>query len=236
MALVTGAGRRVGRAIALELGRAGAQVVVHYNASRGGADETAAMIVHAGGRAYVAQADLTDPAAPDRLIAEAIDAAGRLDILVNSAAVMERTPIGEVTVEAWEAMFSLNLRAPFFLSQAAAPRLAEGGVIVNIADLAAFETWPAYIPHSITKAGIVQLTRALARALAPRIRVNAVAPGAVQLPDDWDADSARRLASTTPLGRLGSADDVAQAVRYLIEAGYVTGEVLIVDGGRHVRV
>ncbi len=226
----------MGRAIALELGRAGAEVVVHFNGSREGADGTAAMITDAGGRAHVVQADLTDPAAPERLVAEAVAAAGGLDILVNSAAVMERTPVGEVTVDAWDAMFALNLRAPFFLCQAAAPRLADGGVIVNIADLAAFETWPAYVPHSITKAGVVQMTRALARALAPRIRVNAVAPGAVLLPDDWDANSAQRLASTTPLGRLGSADDVAQAVRYLIEAGYVTGEVLIVDGGRHVRV
>ena len=108
-------------------------------------------------------------------------------------------------------------------------------MIVNIADLAAYETWPAYVPHAITKAGVVQMTRGLARALAPEIRVNAVAPGAVLLPDAWQDDAATRLAGTTPLGRLGSAADVAQAVVYLCEASYVTGEVIIVDGGRHIR-
>jgi pteridine reductase len=113
--------------------------------------------------------------------------------------------------------------------------MPDGSAIVNVADLAAFETWPAYVPHGITKAGVVQMTRALARALAPRIRVNAVAPGAVLLPPDWDAAAADRLVGTTPLRRLGSAEDVAQAVLYLLEADYVTGETLIVDGGRHVR-
>jgi pteridine reductase len=106
---------------------------------------------------------------------------------------------------------------------------------VNIADLAAFETWPAYVPHGITKAGVVQMTRALARVLAPRIRVNAVAPGTVLLPPDWDEAAAERLNATTPLRRLGSPDDVVQAVLYLLDADYVTGETIVVDGGRHVR-
>jgi pteridine reductase len=133
-------------------------------------------------------------------------------------------------------MFALNLRAPFFIAQAAAPLLAtRGGVIVNIADLAAYETWPAYVPHAISKAGVVQMTRGLARALAPAVRVNAVAPGAVLLPDTWGDSTADRLAGTTPLRRLGTAEDVAQAVVYLCEATYVTGEVIIVDGGRHIR-
>jgi pteridine reductase len=140
-----------------------------------------------------------------------------------------------VLVEDWDAMFALNLRAPFFLSQAAARAMGESGVIVNIADLAAFETWKGYIPHSITKAGLVQMTRALAHALAPKIRVNAVAPGSVLLPEGWTQEQADKLISTTPLGRLGSAEDVAQAVMYLICADYVTGETIIVDGGRHVR-
>jgi pteridine reductase len=156
-------------------------------------------------------------------------------VLVNSAAVMERTPVGGVTVEAWDAMFALNLRAPFFAAQAAAARMTVGGAIVNIADLAAFETWPGYVPHGISKAGVVQMTRALARVLAPAVRVNAVAPGAVLLPDDWDGAAGERLARTTPLGRLGAASDVAGAVLYLLDADYVTGETIIVDGGRHVR-
>jgi pteridine reductase len=191
--------------------------------------------VEAGGEAHPFRADLAQPDAPAALVDAVAAHFGALDVLVNSAAVMERTPIGEVTVEAWDAMFALNLRAPFFAAQAAAAVMRDGGVIVNIADLAAFETWPAYVPHSITKAGVVQMTRALARTLAPRVRVNAVAPGAVLLPSGWDEAAAARLVATTPLGRLGSAEDVAQAVLYLLDAGYVTGETLLVDGGRRVR-
>ncbi len=133
-------------------------------------------------------------------------------------------------------MFALNLRAPFFLAQTLAPALAAThGSIVNIADLAALETWPAYIPHGITKAGVIQMTRALANALAPDVRVNAVAPGAVLLPEHWDDESRERLARTTPLRRLGSPEDVANAVLYLASADYVTGTTLVVDGGRDVR-
>jgi pteridine reductase len=149
---------------------------------------------------------------------------------------MLRTPIEEVTEATWDEMFALNLRAPFFCARAAALVMGErGGTIVNVADLAGLETWPAFVPHGITKAGVIQMTRALARALAPRIRVNAVAPGAVLLPEDWPAEAAERLVRTTPLRRLGSPEDVARAVLYLLEADFVTGEVLIVDGGRHVR-
>lgn len=236
VALVTGAARRVGRALAEALGRGGARVVVHYGASDAEAEFVVRAIRAAGGEAEALQADLTDAAAAAPLVDEAIARFGGLDILVNSAAVMERTPLGTVTAAQWDAMFALNLRAPFLLSQAAAPALAaRSGVIVNIADLAAFETWPAYVPHGITKAGIVQMTRALARVLAPAVRVNAIAPGAVLLPDDWADETADRLTETTPLRRIGSPDDVVGAMLYLIGADYVTGETIIVDGGRHVR-
>ena len=140
-----------------------------------------------------------------------------------------------MTPEQWDAMMALNLRAPFFAAQAAAAHMRDGGVVVNLADLAAFESWPGYVPHGISKAGIVQMTRALARVLAPAVRVVAVAPGTVLLPDDWDEAAAERLAATTPLGRLGAPADVVGAVLYLIGADYVTGETLLVDGGRHVR-
>ena len=177
-----------------------------------------------------------DPATGPRLVEHTVKVFGALDVLVNSAAVMLRTPVGEVLVEDWDAMFALNLRAPFFLSQVAARAMGErGGAIVNIADLAAFETWRGYIPHSITKAGIVQMTRGLAHALAPKVRVNAIAPGPVLLPDGWTQEQADRLISTTPLGRLGAPEDVAQAALYLLSADYVTGETIIVDGGRHIR-
>jgi pteridine reductase len=212
------------------------RVAVHFNSSAEGARETAGLIQKGGAEAHVLPGDLRDPTVAVSLVRATMDRFGALDVLVNSAAVMERTPFGNVTAAQWDAMFVLNLRAPFLLCQAAAPELARHeGAIVNIADLAAFESWPAYIPHGITKAGVVQMTRSLAQVLGPRVRVNAVAPGAVLLPDDWDEKSRDRLVETTPLRRLGSPDDVARAVLYLVEAEYVTGDTLLVDGGRHVR-
>lgn len=235
VALVTGSGQRLGKAIAFALAERGMRIAVHHHRSVEGARDTVEQIQRAGGEARTFAADLTSPDGPAHLVDEVADAFGTLHVLVNSAAVMMRTPIGEVTPEQWDTMFALNLRAPFFASQAAARRMADGGAIVNIADLAALETWPAYVPHGISKAGVVQMTRSLARTLAPRIRVNAIAPGTVLLPEGWDAAAAERLASTTPLRRLGSPRDVVGAVLYLLEADYVTGDLLVVDGGRHVR-
>ena len=236
IALVTGGARRVGKAIAYALAWRGADIALHYGASADEAQVTAQELRELDVRVELFAADLLDPAAPGALLDRVVESMGGLDVLVNSAAMMLRTPMGQVTVDDWERMFALNVRAPFFLAQAAAPRLAErAGCVVNICDLAAYETWPAYVPHGITKAALVQATRALARTLAPGVRVNGVAPGAVLLPDEWDEATARRLADTTPLKRVGSAEDVAEAVAYLCGAEYVTGEVLIVDGGRHVR-
>jgi pteridine reductase len=236
VSLVTGAGRRVGRALAVALGGEGMHVAVHYNNSAAGAIETVAMIDNAGGKATPFRGDLTSAETPAKLVGDVAAQLGSLAVVVNSAAVMARTPLGEVTAEIWDRIFALNLRAPFLIAQAAAPLLrAEGGAIVNIADLAAFESWSGYIPHSISKAGIVKMTSALARVLAPEIRVNAIAPGAVLLPADWNDEAGDRLISTTPLGRLGDPDDVVQAMLYLLRSDYVTGETLIVDGGRHVR-
>lgn len=236
VALVTGGAHRVGRALTEALSDAGMRVAVHYHDAAQEADELVDELRSKGMGAACFRADLSRPEAPSPLISAVTDHFGSLDLLVNSAAVMWRTPIGEVTVEQWDAMFALNLRAPFFLSQAARPWLAQSkGAIVSISDLAAYETWPAYVPHSISKAGVVQMTRALAHALAPDIRVNAIAPGAVLLPDGWDSGSAQHLIDSTPLHRLGSPADVAEALLYLARSDYVTGETIIVDGGRHVR-
>lgn len=236
VALVTGAGRRVGRALAMALGSRGATVAVHYGSSASDAEAVVRAIEALGARASAFGADLTEPAAPASLIERVVARFGTLHVLVNSAAVMERTPFGETTVADWDRIFALNLRAPFFLCQAAAPHLrATRGTIVNIADLAAFETWPGYVPHGLTKSGVVHLTRSLARVLAPDVRVNGIAPGTVLLPDDWRRTDEERLNRTTPLGRQGSPDDVASAMLFLIDADYVTGETVIVDGGRHVR-
>jgi pteridine reductase len=236
LALVTGAGHRVGRAIALGLADRGMDVAVHYNASEAPARDTARSIEAMGRRAETFRANLAEPGASRALVNTVSAAMGPIDVVINSAAVMMRTPWDEVTEAQWDDMFALNLRAVFFVTQAAARTMhGRGGAIVNIADLAAFETWPAYVPHGITKAGVVQLTRAMARVLAPSVRVNAVAPGAVLLPESWSDTDAARMAETTPLRRLGTPDDVLRAVLYLLDADYVTGETIIVDGGRHVR-
>lgn len=238
VALVTGGGRRVGRVLALALAGRGASVAVHYNESDKGAREVADSIAKQGGRARTFSADLTQPEAPATLVRQVADAMGSLDVLINSAAVMIRTPFGEVDVQHWDEIFALNLRAPFFLSQAAAPHLRRatgGGAIVNIADLAAFETWPAYIPHGLAKAGVVRMTKSLARVLAPEVRVNGIAPGTVLLPENFSEKDAAHLTETTPLKREGTPEDVASAMLFLLDADYLTGETIIVDGGRHIR-
>jgi NAD(P)-dependent dehydrogenase (short-subunit alcohol dehydrogenase family) len=235
-ALVTGAGHRVGRAIAVALGARGMRVAVHYNSTADGALETVRQIGEAGGTADAIAADLTRADAPEALVARVVETFGTLDVLVNSAAVMIRTPFGEVTAQQWDDIMALNLRAPFFLSQAAAPHLcAAKGVIVNIADLAAFETWPAFLPHGISKSGVVHMTRSLARILAPDVRVAGIAPGTVLLPEKWDKDAAEHLRQTTPLQRMGSPADVTGTVLFILDSDYLTGETIIVDGGRHVR-
>ena len=237
VALVTGAGRRVGQAIALALGAKGMKVAVHYNGSASGAEETVAQLRAEGATGEVFQADLSTADGPRQLIDAVVRSFGGIDVLVNSAAVMERTPFGEVSVEQWDAMMAINLRAPFFVTQAAAPHLKQsGGAVVNIADLAAYETWPAYIPHGISKSGVVHMTRSLARVLAPEVRVNGVAPGTVLLPEDWDKAADERLRQTTPLARTGTPEDVSATVIFLLESDYITGETVIVDGGRHVRI
>ena len=235
-ALVTGAGHRIGSAIAVALGTRGMRVAVHYNAAADGAADTVRQIERTGGRATAFAGDLTRPEVPGRLVAEVVAAFGSLDVLVNSAAVMVRTPFGAVTAEQWDSIMALNLRAPFLLAQAAAPFLRQaGGAIVNIADLAAFETWPAYVPHGISKSGMVHLTRSLARILAPEVRVAGVAPGTVLLPEAWDDEARQHLERTTPLERTGTPDDVTRTVLFILDSDYLTGETIVVDGGRRVR-
>jgi pteridine reductase len=195
------------------------------------------MIEEAGGKATLFQADLTRPQAPAALVDEVASTLGALDVLVNSAAIMQRTPLDTITPAEWDMMFALNSRAPFFASLAAHRHMSAhgGGAIVNIADLAGLETWPAYVPHGLSKSVVIQMTKSLAKTLAPSVRVNAVAPGVILLPEGWQAEIGERLRGTTPLKRLGSANDVVGAVIYLLEADYVTGETIVVDGGRHVR-
>jgi pteridine reductase len=231
VALVTGGARRVGRAFSLALAEAGADVVVNYNASADAADETVADIGRLGRRAVAVAADVSRRADVDHMIAETERVFGRLDILVNSASLFERQPFAEITDEDWDRVLGVNLKGPFMLAQRAAPLLrAHGdGAIINIVDLSALQPWPSFAHHAVSKAGLLHLTRVLARALAPHVRVNSIAPGTVLPPENEEGEdgSEKRVVK-----RAGDPGDVVSAMLYLLRAGFVTGENLVVDGGR----
>lgn len=236
-ALVTGGAVRVGRALALALAREGMRVVVGYGSSEGPAREVVEEIRRGGGEAAMVAADLSRMDEVPRLAEEAERAFGGLDVLVTNASVFPADAFEETDEATWDAALAINLTAPFFLTQLLAPgmRARGGGAVVNLADLAGLQSWQGYAAHSISKAGVVHLTRVAARALAPAIRVNAIAPGTVLPPDDFPEDEVRRLAERAPLRRNGSPDDVVEALLYLLRADFVTGEVLVVDGGRILR-
>lgn len=232
--LVTGGARRVGAAIVRACAARGDAVVIHTANSREAAEQLATSLRAGGANAAVVVSDLANAHAPAALVTEAHAAFGRLDVVVNSAANFVQAPLDTITPEQWDAAFAVNVRAPFFLAQAAARCMTPGGVIVNIADHLAFETVPSLVAHGAAKAALVHVTRTLARALAPHIRVNAIAPGLVAAPEEWTEVELARFLRQVPLGRSGRAEDVADAVCWLIEAPYVTGVVLPVDGGRGV--
>ncbi len=235
VALVTGAGRRVGRAIALRLAAEGAQVIVHYRHSGSEAQAVAAEITQAGGQSVALHADLSQLGEIDQLFGQIETSFKRLDILVNNAAVFAPTPVSNTTEAQWDAILGSNLKAPFFCSQRAASLLTAsgGGRIVNLASLGGLLAWPSYAAYSASKAGVIMLTRTLARALAPAVTVNAIAPGTISFPDDAP-EIAENYIRSTPLKRTGTPDDIAGAVIYLVGAAFVTGQVIVVDGGRSI--
>lgn len=232
-ALVTGGAVRVGRAIALALARDGADVAVGYRDSRRAAQATAAELRALGVRAIALHADLARPADAARLVGAARRAFGRLDLLVNNAAVFARTPFAHVTPAQFDRFIAVNLRGPFFGAQAAVRAMGgRGGRIVNIVDVAAIRSWPGYVPYALSKAGLLALTRALAVALAPRIQVNAVGPGVVLFPERFSRPERAALTARIPMGRAGAPADVAAAVHFFATCpDYITGQVLYVDGG-----
>ena len=239
VALITGAARRVGAAIARRFHAAGADVLVHCNRSLDEAEKLVAQLeARRAGSAAAVSLDLLDTAKLGVLIETAQQRFGRLDILVNNASTFYPTPIGEITEKHWDDLFGSNLKAPLFLSQAAAPalRLARG-LIINIVDIHGMRPLRRYPVYGAAKAGLIMLTRSLARELGPQVRVNGIAPGPVRWPEDGIADAAlqQKIVERTLLKRTGSADDIARtALFFAADAPYVTGQILAVDGGRSV--
>jgi pteridine reductase len=238
VALVTGAGRRLGRAIAMALAERGAILAIHYRSSQAEAQAVVAQIAGAGGRAQAFVADLARVSEIERLTADVIAAFGTIDVLVNSASVFVRKSLEEISERDWDANLDTNLKAPFFLSKiaGAAMRRNGAGKIINLGDWAGLRPYKNYIPYSVSKAGLIGLTRALARALAPEVQVNCIALGAVMPPDDYDAAEIERLRKATLTKRLGTPADVARAVIFLCEGtDFATGSTLMLEGGRNLN-
>jgi pteridine reductase len=233
VALVTGAAKRLGRTVALRLAREGADVAIHYGKSAAEAHELAGEIERFGRRAAAFSAELTDVSEIRKLVRDVVAQFGGLDILINGAANFLETKFGQTTEKTWDASLDTNLKAPFFCAQAAAPHLAKSGhgAIVNFADLGGLLGWREFLPHSLSKAGIILMTRILAKELAPAVRVNAIAPGTITMPGDppeWQADFIR----LAPLRRSGRPEEIAEAVFFLLTAEFMTGQTLVLDGGR----
>ena len=234
--LVTGGARRLGAAIVEFAAGLGARTAIHYGSSAEEAERVAGTVTSNGGEAVVFQADLSDADAAQQLPGVVAEEMGGLDVLVNSAGILVKQPFGSVTAADWDRVFDINLRAYFFTAQGAAPMLrASRGSIINISDVAAFDAWVGFVPHCASKAGVEMLTKGLARELAPDVRVNGIAPGAVFVPDSWSDEHRARMATHTPLGRLGTPHAVCNAVRFLLETDYATGSTVVVDGGQLVR-
>ena len=238
--LVTGGARRVGAAIVRRLHAAGANVLLHYRDSEGDAARLEAELnaTRAKSAARV-KAELLAPIAPRALVSAALQSFGRLDLVVNNASSFFPVDLGAIESSHWEELIGSNLRAPLFICQEAAPELAKReGAIVNIVDIHAERPLKGYPLYSIAKAGLAAMTRSLAVELAPRVRVNGVAPGAIAWPEDSQFDPAERdrIIATTPLARVGSPQDIAQAAHFLACAPYVTGQIIAVDGGRSVYI
>jgi len=237
VALVTGGARRVGRAIALELAGAGCDVALHCHRSRGDAQEVANRIVAAGRRCEVVPGDLRRPEAAGEIVERTVAALGGLQILVNNASVFERMTLESFSIDDWDRTMRINVTAPAALAAAAREHLLRaGGKIINLCDIAADRPWPGHLAYCASKAALVCLTKTLARALAPRVQVNGVAPGIAVFPEDYEDQVRQRLVDKVPLKRAGTPEDIARTVRFLAESGdYITGQILNVDGGRSIR-
>lgn len=236
VALVTGGAQRLGAVIASRLHQAGMRLVIHYRVSDDAAHVLQESLHHRRRESVVlVKGDLLDIGKTRHLVGQCVQTFGRLDVVVNNASIFSASPLGSVAATDWENLMGVNLRAPFFLCQEAAAELRRNqGTIVNMVDLYGRTPLKDYAVYSVAKAGLIALTRALARDLAPEVRVNAVAPGAIMWPEGDDNELGhQRIISNTPLKRIGSPDDIADAVLFLVaRAGFTTGHVFPVDGGR----
>jgi pteridine reductase len=236
VAIVTGGAVRLGKALALALAREGVRLAIHYNSSAGPAEDTVVEVRALGGDAVAIQADLSQPAQAPSVIERAAAPFGQVDILVNSAAIFEPADLVHTTEASWDRHFAINLKAPFFLSQAFATHVGteRSARVVNIADWRGLRPDIGYLAYSLTKAGVLAMTRALAVALAPNIQVNAIAPGAILPPPGKGKDYLDQLARNIPVRRVGSPDDIAKALLFLLTSDFVTGETVFVTGGEHL--
>lgn len=239
VAIVTGGAVRIGRELSLRLASAGMRVCIHYGSSQESAEQTASTIREAGGEAVTIQGDL---ATPIRAASQVVDAAraafGQVDVLINNASIFERGTLATTTAEDWKRHQQINLEAPIFLCQQFAKQLAANqcGAIVNIVDWRAMRPQTGHLSYTLSKAGLVCLTQILAQELAPKVRVNAIAPGAILPPPDSDARHFEQLKTVIPLQRTGSPGNIAEAVLFLLSNDFITGEVLSVTGGQHLGV
>ncbi|MBI3251985.1 MAG: SDR family oxidoreductase [Candidatus Omnitrophica bacterium] len=235
-ALVTGAAKRVGRQIALDLAAKGADILIHYRESRAEAESLASEIRALGRNAAVFAADLTKAADIQKMTAAIFKKFPSVDILVNSASLFYKTPLENVTEADWDKLLDANLKGPFLLSREIGIKMSQGkgGKIVQIADWSGFRPYKDYAPYCVSKGGLLTLTKSLARDLAPKVLVNAVAPGPVLPPPDMTDAEKVAIAKSTLLGRWGDPADVANAVIFLLENDFINGAVLVVDGGRSV--
>lgn len=238
VAVVTGAAKRVGKAIALSLAGRGAHIVVHYRSSIAEARQTAEAVRRKGVRAELVKGDLSSAREASAVVSETLKRFGRVDILVNSASLYERTAFGSVSEKDWDAHLDTNLKGIFFLSQEAGKAMLKrkSGKIVNIIDSDVNKPYRHYLPYLVSKSGLVGLTYCLAKELAPHVQVNGVAPGPVVLPPEWGSKIRRAIIRATPLRRIGDPQDIANGVLFCVEGtDFMTGAVIPIDGGQHIE-
>ncbi|MEJ2634109.1 MAG: SDR family oxidoreductase [Calditrichia bacterium] len=236
--LITGSSQRVGKVIAITLARAGARIVIHYHTQEKEAVQTAKEIRSFGKDVLIVKGDISKKNDWMAMRNNVLEKWGRIDVLVNNAAIFYRTPLFDISEKDWNHFLDVNLKGTFWGCQVIGEFMTKNksGKIINIADVSADHVWAGYIPYCTSKAGVVALTRGLAKALAPHVTINAVAPGTVLLAEEYDEEEENYLIERTPLKRIGSPEDIANAVRFLIEGSdFITGTVINVDGGRSIN-